>query len=316
MPTYVYKFIDTGETIEVQQAFTDDALTEAEHPATGKNDEGQEGVHAGRRHVQGRRFLQDRQPRRKAKSSSTPRRRRTRHPTRRRRSPTSTSTSSESGQVERLRSELEHARRPRASSTTPAKTVVDRPTERLIAADTVGLRLPPNRRLDLSREVCMHQLAWVRLMVARHPWIYWLAIAVVAGWLVALGAAAGAGRCRRRATIVGRAVRRCGSRRPRSSPAQPITADASQRSRGRGAGRRRGCRALTERSPGSTSGPARSSSTPTSPPADRPASSPTAGSRSPCAAPVEHFAIGDHLDVYSGDQLVGAGVVVDVGDRT
>ncbi|MEN9802284.1 MAG: hypothetical protein RLZ37_1409, partial [Actinomycetota bacterium] len=25
MPTYVYKFIDTGETIEVQQAFTDDA---------------------------------------------------------------------------------------------------------------------------------------------------------------------------------------------------------------------------------------------------------------------------------------------------
>ena len=35
MPTYVYKFIDTGETIEVQQAFTDDALTEAVHPATG-----------------------------------------------------------------------------------------------------------------------------------------------------------------------------------------------------------------------------------------------------------------------------------------
>src|SRR4051794_41062986 len=36
MPTYVYKFIDTGETIEVQQAFTDDALTHAEHPATGQ----------------------------------------------------------------------------------------------------------------------------------------------------------------------------------------------------------------------------------------------------------------------------------------
>ena len=30
MPTYVYKFVDTGETIEVQQAFTDDALTEAD----------------------------------------------------------------------------------------------------------------------------------------------------------------------------------------------------------------------------------------------------------------------------------------------
>jgi len=36
MPTYVYKFIDTGETIEVQQAFTDDALTHAKHPGTGK----------------------------------------------------------------------------------------------------------------------------------------------------------------------------------------------------------------------------------------------------------------------------------------
>ena len=35
MPTYVYKFIDTGETLEVQQAFSDDALTEAVHPSTG-----------------------------------------------------------------------------------------------------------------------------------------------------------------------------------------------------------------------------------------------------------------------------------------
>ena len=36
MPTYVYKFIDTGDTIEVQQAFTDDALTEAVHPSSGQ----------------------------------------------------------------------------------------------------------------------------------------------------------------------------------------------------------------------------------------------------------------------------------------
>ena len=36
MPTYVYKFIDTGETIEVQQAFTDDTLTEFEHPESGE----------------------------------------------------------------------------------------------------------------------------------------------------------------------------------------------------------------------------------------------------------------------------------------
>jgi predicted nucleic acid-binding Zn ribbon protein len=36
MPTYVYKFVDTGETIEVQQAFHDDTLTEYAHPETGQ----------------------------------------------------------------------------------------------------------------------------------------------------------------------------------------------------------------------------------------------------------------------------------------
>src|SRR6476620_1095193 len=35
MPTYVYKCVDTGETIEVQQSFTDDALTEGVHPESG-----------------------------------------------------------------------------------------------------------------------------------------------------------------------------------------------------------------------------------------------------------------------------------------
>lgn len=35
MPTYVYKFIDTDETIEVQQSFTDPTLTEYTHPETG-----------------------------------------------------------------------------------------------------------------------------------------------------------------------------------------------------------------------------------------------------------------------------------------
>ena len=36
MPTYVYKFIDTGETIEIHQAFSDDPLTEAAHPSDGR----------------------------------------------------------------------------------------------------------------------------------------------------------------------------------------------------------------------------------------------------------------------------------------
>jgi predicted nucleic acid-binding Zn ribbon protein len=35
MPTYVYKFIDTGETIEVQQSFSDPTLTEYAHPGDG-----------------------------------------------------------------------------------------------------------------------------------------------------------------------------------------------------------------------------------------------------------------------------------------
>ena len=35
MPTYVYKFVETGETIEVQQDFSEDSLTEAMHPVDG-----------------------------------------------------------------------------------------------------------------------------------------------------------------------------------------------------------------------------------------------------------------------------------------
>ena len=35
MPTYIYKFVETGETIEVQQDFTDETLTEATHPVDG-----------------------------------------------------------------------------------------------------------------------------------------------------------------------------------------------------------------------------------------------------------------------------------------
>ena len=35
MPTYVYKFTETGETIEVQQAFSDATLTELAHPTDG-----------------------------------------------------------------------------------------------------------------------------------------------------------------------------------------------------------------------------------------------------------------------------------------
>ncbi len=36
MPTYVYRFVDTDETIEIQQSFSDPTLTEAVHPDSGK----------------------------------------------------------------------------------------------------------------------------------------------------------------------------------------------------------------------------------------------------------------------------------------
>ena len=35
MPTYVYRFLDTGETIEVQQAFTDDRAHRGAAPEDG-----------------------------------------------------------------------------------------------------------------------------------------------------------------------------------------------------------------------------------------------------------------------------------------
>lgn len=35
MPTYVYRFVDTDETIEIQQSFADPTLTEVVHPSTG-----------------------------------------------------------------------------------------------------------------------------------------------------------------------------------------------------------------------------------------------------------------------------------------
>lgn len=35
MPTYVYRFTDTGETIEIRQSFDDAPLTEAPHPSDG-----------------------------------------------------------------------------------------------------------------------------------------------------------------------------------------------------------------------------------------------------------------------------------------
>jgi hypothetical protein len=62
MPTYVYKFVETGETIEVQQGFHDDPLTEATHPVTGAVLAVKKVFQPVGHLVQGQRLLQDRQP--------------------------------------------------------------------------------------------------------------------------------------------------------------------------------------------------------------------------------------------------------------
>lgn len=36
MPTYVYRFVKTGETIEVQQSFDEETLTTVAHPRSGR----------------------------------------------------------------------------------------------------------------------------------------------------------------------------------------------------------------------------------------------------------------------------------------
>ncbi len=157
----------------------------------------------------------------------------------------------------------------------------------------------------------MHTLAWVRLMVARHPWIYWLAVALVAG-SVGLGTS-------RALAKVDAARRSWGEQETvwvastAIEPGQPVTAD-----------RRSVPRAMA---PTSAIGTA---------PVDAVArqhiaageivtvADLTAGGSAGLvpdrwvafvvASPGGHFAVGDHLRVYSGDQLVAAGLVVDSGE--
>ena len=175
MPTYVYKFIDTGETIEVQQAFTDDALTEATHPATGENLTVKKVFTPVGVTFKGGGFYKTDSRGGKSKSSSTSPTSRVRRRHRRR-----PSTSSE-----RVDEQLDRRRRRR-----PPPPTEDGSQLRLNRADRPiqSAATSPNRSTRFVAGGRMHLLAWVRLMVARHPWAYWVAIAVVAG-AVALGAA-------------------------------------------------------------------------------------------------------------------------------
>ena len=154
----------------------------------------------------------------------------------------------------------------------------------------------------------MHLLARVRLAVARHPWAYWLAIAVVAG-AVALGAA--------RAMASVEAQRRSWGElqtvwvaSAAIEPGQPIRAD-----------RREVPRAVAPPgavsvAPGDVVARQRIGAGEIINAVDLAARGaagliPDGWVAFAVAAPVEHFAPGDHLRVYSGDRLVAAGVVVD-----
>lgn len=157
----------------------------------------------------------------------------------------------------------------------------------------------------------MHQLAWLRLMVARHPWAYWLVIAVLAGvtGVSAERAVAGVDSARRswgeQQTVWVTAVD--------IEPGQPIIADRRDVPRAvvpdaavaavpSGAIARQRVAAGEIITDGDVSAHGTA------------ALVPDGWVAFAVPASVDHFAVGDHLDVYSADQRVGAGLVIDVGD--
>jgi hypothetical protein len=148
-------------------------------------------------------------------------------------------------------------------------------------------------------------------MVARHPWIYWLAVVVMVG-VIALGAAkamAGVDAARRswgtqQTVWVATAAVEQGqpiTATARDVPAAVVPAGAVAESPdGASARQRVGPGEIVTDSDVTARGSA--------------GLIPDEWVAFAVASSVEHFATGDHLMVYSGDQLVSAGVVVDTGD--
>ena len=157
----------------------------------------------------------------------------------------------------------------------------------------------------------MHLLAWARLTLARHPWIYWVSIAVVAA-VVATGSAsalAGVDAARRSwgrqstVWITTAAV----------APGAPIAADSRQIPDavvpiGATHEDPAGMIARQRMGPGeivTTDDVSATGST---------GLIPAGWVAFAVPASSEHFASGDHVDVYSGDVFVAAGLVVAEGD--
>jgi hypothetical protein len=157
----------------------------------------------------------------------------------------------------------------------------------------------------------VHQLAWVRLMVARHPSIYWLSIAVVAA-LAGLSAA-------RAMADVDTARRSWGEQTTvwmaaaEIEPGQPISADSRVVPRAvvpAGAVAVAPDEVIARQHIGQGEIVVES---------DLSASGsvgliPDGWVSFAVAAPVTHFAVGDHVDVYSADRFIGAGLVIDAGE--
>lgn len=157
----------------------------------------------------------------------------------------------------------------------------------------------------------MHQLAWVRLMVARHPSIYWLAIALIAA-VVGLSAA-------RAMFSIDTARRSWGQQQTvwivtgALEPGQPIIAEARDvpvavvpagavvtSPEGAVARQRIGAGEMITDLDIALGGSA--------------GLIPEGWVAFAVPTAVEHFSTGDHLSVYSADQFVADGVVVADGD--
>ncbi len=157
----------------------------------------------------------------------------------------------------------------------------------------------------------MHVLARIRLTMARHPWVYWVAIAMLAG-AVALGTAramAGVDAQRRswgqQATVwvasqaiePGQPIRSKSRQVPRAtvpSGAVEVAPDNSVARQRIGAGE------IVVDIDVSAPGPA--------------GLVPDGWVAFAVPAPVAQWSIGDHVRVYAADQFVDAGVVVGGGD--
>jgi hypothetical protein len=157
----------------------------------------------------------------------------------------------------------------------------------------------------------LHQLAWVRLMVARHPWIYWLSIIALAG-VIGLG--------------VARAVSRVDAERRSWGDQHEVWVASATIDPGEAiVAERRDVPVAVVPDGAVTLAPTGSVARQhielgeivTRPDVTAQGSAalvPDDWVAFSVTASGEHLAAGDHLDVFSGDQLIAAGSVVAIGD--